>query len=284
MYESNLAQLLNLAAVEDLGRGDITSQAIIPEKLLVHGYYLAKADGVVAGVGILDSVFRAFGPGVRVRPRVGDGDRVRAGVRLAEVCGPARTVLAGERLSLNLLCRLSGIASLTAEYVKLVRGTRARIYDTRKTTPALRWLERQAVAAGGGCNHRFGLHDAVLIKDNHLALTGQSPAEAVRRARRVTRRPVEVEVVDLAGLEEAVKAGVDVVMLDNFPPPRVAGAVRLARRLAAQRGRRVEIEVSGGVNLKTVRAYARANPDRISIGALTHSAPALDISLELERV
>ena len=278
-----LAQLLEIALREDLGTGDVTSRAVIPASARVRGHYVAKAGGVVAGLPLLGEVFKRVGKGVRVRPLVADGARVRPGRRLAEISGPARAVLAGERLSLNLLCHLSGEATLAAEYVKRVRGTRARVYDTRKTSPGQRALEKYAVAAGGGVNHRMGLFDAVLIKDNHLALAGCSLSEAVKRARRISRKPVEVEVVDLAGLDEAVDAGADVVMLDNFRPARVAAAVKRARRLARKRGRPVEIEVSGGVNLKTVRKLAQAGPDRISVGELTHSARALDVSLRLER-
>jgi nicotinate-nucleotide pyrophosphorylase (carboxylating) len=272
-----------VAVLEDLGGGDVTSKAVIPKSLRVKGHYLAKESGIVAGLGVLDRVFREFGPGVRVRRLVRDGSRVRPGRRLANVSGPARTVLAAERLSLNLLCHLSGVATLTAQYVDRTRGTRARIYDTRKTTPGMRALEKYAVLCGGGCNHRMGLYDAVIIKDNHLAMVGCSPGEAVRRAKKTTRRPVEVEVTDERGLEEAIAAGADVVMLDNFKPAGAKRATQLARRLARKRGRPVEIEISGGISLRTARAYARANPDRISVGALTHSAPALDISLELER-
>jgi nicotinate-nucleotide pyrophosphorylase (carboxylating) len=284
VYESELAQLLKLSVVEDLGRGDLTSKAVVPKGLRVSGHYIAKAEGVIAGVGLIGRVFREFGRGVEVAELVKDGARVRSGKRLAKISGPARAVLAGERLSLNLLCHLSGIATLTARFVEKTRGTRARIFDTRKTTPGMRLLEKYAVACGGGTNHRIGLFDAVLIKDNHLALVGYSPAEAVGRARKTTTKPVEVEVTDLSGLEEAVAAGADIVMLDNFKPARAKLAVKLARKLAKKRGRSVEIEISGGINLKTVRKYALTAPDRISVGALTHSAPSLDISLELERL
>ncbi|MHC4917576.1 MAG: carboxylating nicotinate-nucleotide diphosphorylase [Planctomycetota bacterium] len=283
MYESELTQVLKSAVVEDLGGGDVTSKAVIPKHLRVKGHYLVKAKGVVAGLGLLSRVFRAFGPGVRLRQLVRDGAKVSPGRKIASITGPARTVLAGERLSLNLLCHLSGIATLTARFVTETRGTRARIFDTRKTTPGLRHLEKYAVAAGGGANHRMGLFDQVLIKDNHLALAKITPGEAVRIAAGRARRPIEVEVTSLAGMEEAIAAGADVVMLDNFGPARVARAVKRARNVARRLRRKVEIEVSGGVTLRNVRRYALANPDRISIGALTHSAPALDISLELER-
>lgn len=283
MYESDLAQLLDLAVVEDLGGGDLTSKAVVPKSLRVKGHYVAKAPGTIAGIGVLEPVFRRFGRGVKLQGLARDGARVKAGRRLAAIEGPARTVLAGERLSLNLLCHLSGVATLTASFVERTTGTRARIFDTRKTTPGMRMLEKYAVHCGGGANHRIGLFDAVLIKDNHLAMVGSSPAEAVRRAKATTHQPVEVEVTDLGGLEEAVSAGADIVMLDNFTPARARRAVTLARKLARKRGRAVEVEISGGINLKTVRKFAIGNPDRISVGALTHSAPALDISLQLEK-
>jgi len=288
-----VGRLMSAAREEDLlGSADLTSDAVIPRSLRVRGFYLAKAPGVVAGLTMLPEVFGVFSGGrqrVEFRPLVTDGQRVGAGVKIAEIRGPARLILAAERTSLNLLCHLSGVASLTAEYVARVAGTRAKIYDTRKTTPGLRLLEKWAVSVGGGMNHRMGLWDGVLIKDNHLALTGTSIAEAVHRAKaRVRSLPgrrslVEVEVTDLAGLREAVGAGVDIVMLDNFMPTHAVIAVKMARELAEKRGRPVEVEISGGVSLGTVRAFARANPDRISVGALTHSAPAMDISLELER-
>jgi nicotinate-nucleotide pyrophosphorylase (carboxylating) len=261
----------------------VTCKACVPKSLRVEGCYVAKAGGVIAGMGVLDAVFRRYGRSVEVEELVRDGTRVRPGRRLASVRGPARTVLAGERLSLNLLCHLSGVATLTARFVEKTKGTRARIYDTRKTTPGMRLLEKHAVRCGGGVNHRMGLFDAVLVKDNHLALADCSPAEAVRRARQAVDLPIEVEVTDLAGLDEAVTAGADVVMLDNFTPARAARAVTRAREAARRLRRKIEIEVSGGVDLRTVRRYALAGPDRISVGALTHSAPALDISLELAR-
>lgn len=290
-----LSALLVMARHEDLlGSHDMTSEAVIPESLQVKGVYLAKGRGVVAGLSLLGEVFSTFAGGdhgaAEVRLLVHDGASVVPGTVLAEVRGSARLLLAAERTSLNLLCHLSGVATATAEYSKLVEGTRANIYDTRKTTPGMRLLEKWAVSVGGGHNHRMGLWDGVLIKDNHLALAGTSITAAVKSAKRRVagltgrRKLVEVEVVDVMGLREAIAAGADIVMLDNFKPAAAAGAVKLARRLARKRGKPVEIEISGGVNLKTVRAYAEAQPDRISVGALTHSAPALDISLEMERI
>jgi nicotinate-nucleotide pyrophosphorylase (carboxylating) len=287
-------RMLLAARHEDLLHdGDLTSAALIPRGLRVRGIFVAKARGVVAGLALLPDVFSVFCGAkdrVAVRPLASDGAPVEPGTKLAEVLGPARAVLAAERTGLNLLCHLSGVATLTADFVARIAGTEARIYDTRKTTPGLRILEKWAVSVGGGMNHRLGLWDGVLIKDNHLALVGTSIGEAVRLARKRVRglsgrgRLVEVEVTDLAGLREALSAGADIVMLDNFTPAHAAIAVKLARKLAAKRGRPAEIEISGGVNLETVRSFAKAGPDRISVGALTHSAPAMDVSLELERV
>jgi len=277
-----LLGLLKVAARQDLGPGDVTSLALVPARRKVRGRYVAREPGVVAGLALLPDVFRAVGGGVEARPLLGEGTRIRRGQLLAEVRGPARAVLAGERLSLNILCRLSGIATLTAKYVRRVAGTGARIYDTRKTTPGLTMIEKYAVHVGGGTNHRLGLWDGVLIKDNHLALLGMKVGTAVRRARRLAAGLVEVEVTDLKQLAEAIRAGADIVMLDNFRAGRVAGAVKRARKLAAERGRPVKVEVSGGVRLANVRRLAEAGVDRISVGELTHSPRALDISLEFD--
>jgi nicotinate-nucleotide pyrophosphorylase (carboxylating) len=241
---------------------------------------VAREDLVVSGLEAAWAVFfEAGGEEVSFAALANEGDRLAAGSMLAEVEGPARPILAAERVALNLLMRLSGIASLTSRYVKAVAGTGARIADTRKTTPGLRLLEKAAVRAGGGTNHRAGLDDGVLIKDNHLALAG-GVTEAVRRARAEAPHllKVEVEVESLGELEEALRAGADVVLLDNMTPEEVREAVGLVRRESPV----VLIEVSGGVNLRTARSYAEAGPDLVSVGALTHSAPAADISLEVE--
>lgn len=268
------------ALAEDLPWGDLTTEALIPPEWTARARLVARQAGVVAGLPVAERVFRALDPAVSFRARVAEGARVEPGEVLAEVEGRARALLAGERTALNFLQRLSGIATLTARFVEAVGGTGVRIVDTRKTAPGLRALEKYAVRVGGGHNHRHGLSDGVLIKDNHLALlrrAGISLGEAVRRAR--ARVPhtvrVEVEVETLEELEEALQAGADLILLDNMPPDLLREAVRRAR------GRAV-LEASGGIRLETVRAAAEAGVDLISVGALTHSAPALDISLEME--
>jgi nicotinate-nucleotide pyrophosphorylase (carboxylating) len=295
-----LARRLRWALEEDLGAaGDVTSLALVPATRLADGIVLAKERGVVCGVGLLRPVFRLaeellaargrnriFRPAkaFHVRLLVADGARVRPGDVVARLSAPARVLLAGERTALNLLCRLSGIATHAARFVEAVKGTRAVILDTRKTTPLWRDLEKHAVARGGAVNHRRGLYDMVLIKDNHLALWGaRDPAAAVREARwRFPKLPVEVEVVDLPGLRQVCReSDPDFVLLDNFTPARARVAAAWCARFHRGRKRRPKLEASGGVSLKNVRAFARAGVDRISIGALTHSSRALDLSLEI---
>ncbi len=254
---------------EDLGEGDATSLAVVDEDARCEAEILLKEPGVVCGLDVAAAVFDAAG--ARLEPLVADGDRLDGGA-IARVEGPARAVLAGERLALNLLARLSGIATATRRYVDAVEGTGARILDTRKTTPGLRALEKQAVRCGGGVNHRFGLDDGILIKDNHLRLAG-SIRTAVERARG-TGMPVEVECETLAQVGEALDAGADRLLFDNMSVPELARAVALA-------GGRAELEASGGVTLDTVRAIAETGVDFVSVGAITHSARALDVSLEV---
>ena len=254
---------------EDVGAGDATSNAVIDDDAVCTAQILAKEPGVVVGLRVVAAVFEALG--ARLEPLAADGDHVDPGP-IARVEGPARAVLTGERLALNLLGRLSGIATLTRRYVESVDGTGARILDTRKTAPGLRDLEKEAVRAGGATNHRFGLDDGVLIKDNHLRLA-PSIADAVRRARS-TGLPVEVECDTLAQVGEALAAGADRILLDNMTPDELRAAVSLAAG-------RTELEASGGVSLETVRAVAETGVDFVSVGALTHSARALDVSLEV---
>lgn len=268
--------LVDLALAEDIGAGDITSLSTVPESATAEGTMLVKQAGVISGLTVASYVFERVDPAISFRPRCADGARLGEGEVLADISGPARSVLAGERVALNLLQRLSGVATLTARYVEAVAGTNATIVDTRKTTPGLRMLEKAAVRHGGGRNHRFGLSDGVLIKDNHLAAIGgpDRVTRAVQAARQqaphTTR--VEVEVTTLAEVDEAVEAGADIIMLDNMNVATMAQAVQ------AVRGRAL-LEASGGVRLETVRAIAETGVDLISVGALTHSAPALDISL-----
>jgi nicotinate-nucleotide pyrophosphorylase (carboxylating) len=277
---SALLDLARAALQEDVGRGDVTSRATVAEESGARARFVAREALVVSGLEAARAVFfEAGGEEVSFAALTNEGDHVSVGAVLAEVEGAARPILAAERVALNLLMRLSGIATLTSRYAKAVEGTGVRITDTRKTTPGLRLLEKAAVRAGGGTNHRAGLDDGVLIKDNHLALAG-GVAGAVRQAR--TNSPhllkVEVEVENLQMLEEAIEAGADAVLLDNMTPEEVREAVGLARKESPG----VLMEVSGGVGLRTVRSYAEAGPDLISVGALTHSAPAADISLEVE--
>jgi nicotinate-nucleotide pyrophosphorylase (carboxylating) len=256
---------------EDVGDGDVTTEAIVPEEALCSARVLLKESGVVFGLGAVEAVFRELDPELEWEARRADGERLEP-CELARVSGRARAILSGERLALNLLARLSGIATLTRRYVDAVAGTGATILDTRKTTPGLRALEKDAVRAGGGRNHRLGLFDAILIKDNHL-LFAPSLADAVERAR-ATGLPVEVECDTLDQVREALAAGADRILLDNMSPAALREAVSLS-------GGRTPLEASGGVTLDTVRAIAETGVDFVSIGALTHSARSLDISLEV---
>lgn len=269
--------ILDLALAEDLGHGDVTTLATIAPETQATGTIVAKAPGVVSGLPVAAAAFARVDPSIEFRPVTADGERVGAGDPLAHVAGPAAGLLAAERVALNFLQRLSGVATETARYVDAVAGTGARIVDTRKTTPGLRALEKAAVRHGGGRNHRVGLADGVLIKDNHLAaLGGPDPvARAVRLARH--RAPhtlrVEVEVTSLDELRQALSAGAEVVLLDNMNPSTLRHAVELTAGRAL-------LEASGGVTLATVRAVAETGVDLVSVGALTHSAPSLDISLD----
>lgn len=262
------------ALQEDIGTGDVTTLLAVPEGLEATGEFIAGQPGVLAGMPVVERVFHLLAPRVRVEPLVKEGQHFDTGMVLAEVRGEARALLTGERVALNFLQRLSGIATLTARYVEMVRGLPVRICDTRKTTPGLRYLERYAVRVGGGYNHRFGLYDAVLIKDNHIAVCG-SISEAVQRVRRILPHTmkVEVECTNLLQVQQALDAGVDIILLDNMPLDMLYEAVRLAKG-------RAFLEASGGVRLDNVRQIAETGVDAISVGALTHSAPAIDIHLE----
>jgi nicotinate-nucleotide pyrophosphorylase (carboxylating) len=273
-------QLIALALAEDLGTaGDLTSQATIPADTPGRAALVARAAGVVAGLPVAALVLEAVDPHVVFTPLVADGTAVTPGTRLATAAGPVRSILAAERTALNFLQRLSGVATLTRRYVD-VTGGRGQILDTRKTTPGWRLLEKYAVRQGGGHNHRIGLSDGILVKDNHLAALGGGP-DAIRRAVDAARRdapglPVEVEVDTGEQFEAALACRPDIILLDNMPPDLMRRCV--ARRDAAGRG--VQLEASGGVNLTTVAAIAATGVDRISVGALTHSAAALDIALD----
>jgi nicotinate-nucleotide pyrophosphorylase (carboxylating) len=280
----DLDERLRRFLAEDVGRGDMTAETVVPPGAPARATLKAKSAGVIAGADLVARLVALVDPAARVDGALRDGERVQPGSTVATLHGDARALLAVERTLLNLVQRMSGIATLTSRFVAAIAGTGAVILDTRKTAPGLRFFDKRAVAAGGGVNHRQGLWDEVLIKSNHLVFTraaeGQRPIEPAIRAARAgapagTR--LVVEVFDEAEAMRAAQAGADVVMFDNFGPPRVAEAVR---RVRASFGReRVLLEASGGVDLTTVRAFAEAGVDRISVGALTHSAPALDLSL-----
>ena len=264
---------------EDLGRGDITTQACVSRNTHARGRFLAKEPMVVAGLEAAEAVFSTLDSQQQIEAFASDGEEVEAGKVIARTSGFADVLLGGERVALNLLQRLSGIATLTRTFVRAIEGTGAQIVDTRKTTPGLRMLEKYAVLSGGGRNHRFGLDDGVLIKDNHIALAGGVGA-AVERAREAAGHlhKIEVEVSTEKDLREAVGSGADILLLDNLTPEETARLVGVARGLRPQ----LTLESSGGITLENVRAYAEAGVDLISIGALTHSARAVDISFKIQ--
>jgi len=281
VFDPGLEAIIDLALAEDIGTGDITTQVTVPPATRATGVILAKAEGVISGMTVAGAVFARVDPSVTFQQSVADGESVTAGTTLGHVAGPARSLLAAERTALNLLQRLSGVATSTARHVAAVAGTNARIVDTRKTTPGLRTLEKAAVRHGGGHNHRFGLADGILIKDNHLAALGapgapDRVARAVRHARANAPHTlrIEVEVTTLAELDEALAAEADVALLDNMDVAQMREAV-------VRTAGRAVLEASGGITLDRLRAIAETGVDLISVGALTHSAPALDISLEL---
>jgi len=282
MHFSHLAlqELVPRLLAEDVGYGDITTLALVPPQAQGHGRFLAKEALVLAGLEVAFTVFRTVDSTIRPDCALQDGVPLSPGSVIAEIHGPARALLTAERVALNLLQRLSGVATATRRYVEAVRHTRARIIDTRKTTPGLRLLEKYAVQVGGGHNHRFGLGDGVLIKDNHIAIAGGIPT-AVSLARQAVShlQKIEVEVEDFTQLHEALAAGADAILLDNMTPEQTREAVHLVRQTPG--GEQILLESSGGITLPTVRLYAEAGVDLISVGALTHSAPAVDISLEM---
>jgi nicotinate-nucleotide pyrophosphorylase (carboxylating) len=267
--------LIDRALVEDAGDGDVTTGAVVPPGARARARIEQRAAGVPAGLRVAETVFQRLDPGLRWRAYGVDGEWREPGL-LAEILGDAAAILRGERVALNFLGRLSGIATLTARYVRAVDGTGVRILDTRKTTPGMRTLEKEAVRAGGGVNHRAGLHDAILVKENHAALAG-GVGEAARRALAGAPPgvPVEVECATIADVAQAIDGGVPRLLLDNMSPDEL-------RRAAELVDGRAELEASGGITLDNVRAVAETGVGFISIGALTHSAPALDMSLLLE--
>jgi nicotinate-nucleotide pyrophosphorylase (carboxylating) len=275
-FPAYCSDIVRIALQEDVGTGDITTLATVPAERQARARVVAKAAGVIAGLPIVAEVFAQIDPAIQIEFAVEDGDRVDGGELLCRLTGPAQGILTGERVALNFLQRLSGIATRTARFVSLVEGTRARIVDTRKTTPGMRSLEKYAVRAGGGFNHRLGLYDAVLIKDNHI-LASDGIETAVQRALAAAPHTmtITVECDTLQQVQEALDAGADMLLLDNMTPDQISTAVGMA-------GGQVSIEASGGVTEETVAAIAATGVDIISVGAVTHSAPALDISLDLE--
>ena len=275
LSESLVREIVARALAEDVGVGDVTTLATVGEGRICRAEVIAKAEGVVAGLGVMETTFLARDGRVQFEALRGDGSTVTPGEVVARVSGSARALLTAERTALNFLQRMSGIATLTARYVAAVAGTKAQILDTRKTAPGLRLLDKHAVRLGGGRNHRFGLFDGVLIKDNHIRAAGGLGA-AIARARAIAHHllRVEVEAQDLVQVEQALLAKADVIMLDNMTLDEVREAVALI-------GGRAQTEVSGGIALETVRAYAECGVDFISVGELTHSPRALDFSLEL---
>ena len=273
-----IRQAVKLALEEDIGSGDVTSLATVPEHATATGVMVAREALVLAGIALAEAAFRQRSVGIQIEALTKDAASIRPGEKILSVCGSVQAILSAERVALNFVQYLSGIATLTAQFVAAVKGTKATILDTRKTTPGWRSLEKYAVRCGGARNHRFGLFDLVLIKDNHLAaLRHELPdpiAAAVLGARsKYPHLKVEVEADTLAQVEQAAQAGADVILLDNMTPEQLRAAVKLVHG-------RAKTEASGGVNLSTVRAVAESGVDYISVGALTHSARAMDIGLD----
>lgn len=274
LTQQDIERVVTAALAEDVGSGDATTLALVPEDARCTAELLLEEPGVVCGVPVAAAVFRALDPDVQVEAKLEEGAAVsEVPSVLAVVEGPARAILSGERVALNLLARLCGIASLTRRFVELTEGTRTSVLDTRKTTPGLRALEKYAVRCGGGRNHRAGLYDGVLVKENHLRVAGGVTA-ALAALDGVDGLPVEVEAETLDQVREALDGGAPRILLDNMSPEEVREAVELAAG-------RAELEASGGVSLGTVRAYADTGVDFVSVGALTHSARSLHVSLEV---
>lgn len=270
-----IRDLLEMALREDIGSGDVTSDSVVPTDTMAKGTILSKDEGIIAGLDVAGEIFRMLDPEIDFRKLVSDGEQIHQRQELATAEGPARPILTAERTVLNFLQRLSGIATLTSKYVRAASGHKARIIDTRKTTPGWRVLEKYAVRVGGGSNHRFGLYDAVLIKDNHIAALG-SVSEAITRAREQiphTMR-IEAEAEDMDQVREAISAGADIIMPDNMDVDMMAQVVKLID------GRAI-VEASGGIRLDDIPTVAATGVDLISVGALTNAAPPLDISMSM---
>jgi len=281
LTRSELRGLIERALAEDVGSGDVTTQLTVPRDLGACGEFIAKQEIVVAGLPVVEEVFLVLDPSIEFQALAAEGAHVAAQTHLARVTGKASTLLAGERVALNFLQRLCGVATFTRQFVAKLAGLKTMLLDTRKTTPGLRSLEKYAVRMGGGHNHRLRLDEGILIKNNHLTLAGgiHAAVEGAWERRRAmgSSLPIEVEVRSLVELEEAIGSGADAVLLDNMSPAEVGTCVERARG-------RVRLEVSGGINLENIRAYAETGVDCISVGALTHSAPAADIHFLVEPV
>ncbi len=277
MIEKNplLKRIIRFALEEDLGEGDVTTDAVISPEVRGKATLLAREDLVLAGMPVFEQVFHDLGPGIEFEGYFEEGDFVPAGQTACRITGPLALILKGERTALNFLQRMSGIATLTRQYVEKAGQSKVRILDTRKTVPGHRWLDKYAVRTGGGANHRFNLSDQVLIKDNHIAAAGSiSKAVALARENAPHSLDVEVEVEDLAGVEEALKSGADIIMLDNMDLEQMKKSVDMVKGKAVT-------EASGNINLDTIKDVAKTGVDRISVGALTHSPKATDLSLEI---
>lgn len=269
-----IVDFVRQALSEDIGSGDVTTEAIVPERAAAVGRIVLEEDAVIAGIPIAEEVFRQLNGNVRFTS-CKDGVRVKKGTTILKIRGSARALLAGERTALNILQRLSGIATLTAHFVNELAGTKAKIADTRKTTPCLRIFEKYAVAIGGGHNHRFGLYDAVMIKDNHIMVAGSiKKAVAMTRQNIPHTMKIEVETTNLKEVKEALASGADIIMLDNMP-------VEIMKKAVALINKRAIVEASGNINLKNVREAALTGVDIISIGALTHSYKSISMSMDI---
>ncbi|HHT9111957.1 MAG: carboxylating nicotinate-nucleotide diphosphorylase [Planctomycetes bacterium] len=292
--------LIQLAIKEDIGTGDITTENLFHDSLIVEGVFIAKENGVIAGLPVVEYFFSKLDKGVSLKQNVRDGTFVKKGETIASIKGSAKTLLSGERIALNFLQRVSGIATLTAQFVERIKPLKTAIMDTRKTIPGWRYLEKYAVAMGGGVNHRMGLYDQVLIKDNHLDIlkveTGLKPVstsshisiieKAVSALRQKIKKGilVEVETRTLEEVAGALKAGVDIILFDNMNIAQLEEVVKMVKNWKSSKGRRKPLtEASGNITLENVRLVAQTGVDRISVGAITHSAKALDISLEISR-
>lgn len=274
-----MKEIIKRALKEDLGKGDVTTKCLVPSGMRAKAVIVSKEDGILAGIDVAKQIFSSFSGKVSFVKRKKDGQKIKKGDVIASLDGSAGSILSGERLALNFIQRLSGIATLTGKFVRLCAGTGATILDTRKTTPNLRALEKFAVKMGGGMNHRMGLYDAVLIKDNHL-VAEPDIKKAVSKARR-TGKTVEVEVKTFPELKKALNARPDRILLDNMSAARLKKAVKITKEYSQETGKKIPLEASGGINLKNIKKIANTGVDFISIGALTHSPKALDISLEI---